>query len=140
MKKYIPLFGLLVLASCKTYTLKPDDLVRQLRDAQPKDVTVSHSVTPFASTTYKGNGVSQLECYDKKGQKHVLPISPAVETRIRLKKGGKRLYYFDTIALEDSTISGCNSRILHTRRTIPISEIKTVEVQNGGKDYSYKKG
>jgi hypothetical protein len=134
----IYLFIALALSACKTYRLPPNELVSQMRAAQPKELHVTHSATPFASSQYTGNGITELTCYDKKGNKTTLPITPAVEMRITDTNGKKHLFYFDTVTLEDSVLAGKNSRILSTKRRMNIGAMKKVEVQNGGKAYRYK--
>ena len=125
-------------SACKTYQLPLGELVSQMRSAQPKELNVTHSATPFASSHYTGNGITQLACYDKKGNKTTLPITPAVEMRITDTNGKKHIFYFDTVTLEDSILTGKNSRILSTKRSMNIGAMRKVEVQNGGKAYHYK--
>ena len=136
--KYCP--GLLLitvlLGSCATYTMTPQQLYDQIHNTTPEEVSTQHAMA-IGSRTYMANGVKEIQCSDKHGKPYLLHNSPAIEMRIKDKKGHRHIFYFDTINLQDSIFTGMNSRILGTRKSITYADIKTVEVQNGGKAYHY---
>jgi len=130
------LFFPVLFTSCASYTMTPQELFEQVHNATPEEVSTQHAL-PIGSRTYTANGVKEIACRDKHGKPVTLHNSPQIEMRIKDKKGHRHIFYFDTINLQDSTFSGLNSRILGTRKSIDFADIKTVEVQNGGKAYHY---
>jgi len=129
-------FLFLALSSCATYRMSREQLFAQIYNATPESATTRHSAM-IGTQRYTTNGVKEIRCYDKHGSQCVLANSPRLEMRITCNNGKKRLFYFDTILLEDSVFSGCNSRILGTRKSVKYNDIKTVELQDGRKAYYY---
>lgn len=126
----------LLLSSCATYVMTPAQLYEQIHTATPEEVSTQHAM-PIGSRTYMANGVKEIRCYDRKGNAATLHNSPQVEMRIKDKRNHRHIFYFDTVTLTDSVFTGMNSRILGTRKSISFHDIKSVEVQNGGKAYHY---
>jgi hypothetical protein len=126
----------LFLNSCATYTMTREQLYSQIHNADPEQVTTKHSAM-IGQQRYMANGVKEIECTDKHGDRVKFPNSPKVEMRITDNRKHKHIFYFDTIILEDSTFTGMNSRILATRKSVRYEDIKKVEVQKGAKAYYY---
>jgi hypothetical protein len=55
--------------------------------------------------------------------------------RVTLKNGKRKIFYFDTVILENDTLKGCKSRILGLFDQVPFDQITKIEVQDGGKKY-----
>ena len=125
----------LLLTSCKTYMMTREQLYTQIHAATPRDVAVR---IPIATRTYRSNGVKDIMCTDKHGKPATIPNSPHIEMRITTTKNKKRIMFFDTVSLSDSTFTGQNSMILGTTRSVRYADIKKIEIQNGGKKYNYK--
>ena len=86
--------------------------------------------------TYKSNKIDYIKVLDKNGVKDVINNSPALEMRVTLKNNKKYNMYFDTVYLENDTLTGCKSRFFPSLTTkILFNEIIKIEVQDGGKNY-----
>lgn len=126
----------LFFASCATYHMTKEEFYAQIAAGDSRDVASSHPAG-FAYNRYTTNGVRTIRCLDKNGKPASFESSPRVEVRITTTANKKRMFYFDTILLEDSVFSGMNSRILGTRRSVRYIDIKKVELQEGAKKFNY---
>ncbi|MCF6130708.1 hypothetical protein [Flavobacterium wongokense] len=142
MKTKLSLLALvLLMASCKTYTIEPEKFKKQLIESNAntlKDVKVNNPLTPFSKIEYKANSLKYLNVYDKNGQLSFMENSPSVEMRVTLKDGKRKILYLDTVTLENDTLKGEKSRILGLKSKIPFNDIVKIEVQDGGKKYQYE--
>ncbi|MFM7853468.1 MAG: hypothetical protein ACKO96_16495 [Flammeovirgaceae bacterium] len=142
MKTKLSLFALVVLTiSCRTYTILPSDFKKQVIESNSdnqKNVAVSNPVMPFSKIEYKANGLNYLSVYDKSGSPSTIQNSPSVEMRVTLKNGKRKIFYLDTITIENDTLKGEKSRILRIKDKVAFSEIVKIEVQDGGKKYRYQ--
>lgn len=87
--------------------------------------------------SYSVYPIDSIKCFDKDGTPYKLKNGPSIEIRFTDVNGKRSTFYFDrTWVIQDSVI-GLESRILSLKKTIPVSSIKTIEVQNGGKKYRY---
>jgi hypothetical protein len=136
-------------ASGQTYTMSREELFAQIHDASPVKVTTTLIGTrpdrkgryPAGQAQhYMSNGVKEIVCYDKRGNKVKIPNSPRVELRIKDTRGKNHDLYFDTIDLKDSTFTGLNSRILATMKSIRFADISKVSLQKGHKKFVYADG
>lgn len=142
MKKTLCLSALIVLMiSCKTYTVTPENFKKQIVDNNAnnlKDVKVNNPLTPFSNIEYKANSLKYLNVFDKNDSLSFLQNSPSVEMRVTLKNGKRKIFYLDTVTLENDTLKGEKSRILGLKDKVPFNDIVKIEVQDGGKKYQYE--
>jgi hypothetical protein len=142
MKKKLSLLVLVVLMiSCKTYTISPENFKKQIIDSTAnslKDVKVNNPISPFSKIEYKANSLKYLNVYDKNGSLSFMQNSPSVEIRVTLRNGKRKIFYLDTVTLENDTLIGEKSRILGLKNKVPYNEIVKIEVQDGGKKYQYE--
>lgn len=127
----------LTLCACKTYYIPVADF-RHMFAGKEKTRTVETS-SPFGgTTTYKTYAIDSIKCQDKKGNPMQLKNGPFIEMRVTRMNNRKTVLFFDLIDVTDSTVTGSKSRIISSlKKTIKISDIKKIEVQNGGKKYRY---
>ena len=143
MRKIIVLLVLFVVVlSCKTYTVTPESFKTQFSGTSSdnlKKAEINNPLNPFKTIKYSANQLNSIVVLDKKGQQVKLENSPALETRVTLKNGKKYHFYFDTLVLENDSISGGRSRFVQSlTRKIPFDSIQRIEIQDGGKKYSYQ--
>ena len=142
MTKKLALLPLIFLAiSCKTYTIAPENFKKQFISDNAnnlKDVEVNNPIFKYAAIKYQANTLKYLNVYDKKGKLEFIQNSPSVEIRVTLKDGTRKNLYLDTVTLENDTLKGEKSRILHLKSKIPFEQIAKIEVQEAGKKYEYK--
>lgn len=130
-----------MLISCTTYTIPIDSFRSQMVDANAKTMKSVQAVNPLplANTTYLSNNIQKIAVWDKKGIKTYLKNSPRLEMRVTHRNGKKFNYYFDTVILENDSIKGGRSRFFKKlTRSIPMDSVRKIEIQDGGKNYSYK--
>lgn len=141
MKIKLSLLVLFVLAiSCKTYTISPENFKKQIIESSAnnlKDVKVNNPLSQFSQIEYKANNLKYLNVYDKNGSISFIQNSPSIEMRVTLKNGKRKIFYLDTVTLENDTLIGEKSRILGLKNKVPFNDIVKIEVQDGGKNYEY---
>lgn len=128
------------MVSCKTYTISPENFKKQIIESNAnnlKDVKVNNPISPFSQIEYKANSLKYLNVFDKNGSISYMQNSPAIEMRVTLKNGKRKIFYLDTVTLENDTLKGEKSRILGLKNKIPFNDIVKIEVQDGGKNYEY---
>jgi len=137
--KHLLLFVIgLTLVSCKTYYIPVDSFKQQLSgpgNSKLKEVTTKD---PWGHTvTYKTYPIDSIRCVDKNGNPFALKNGPSLEIRFTDNDNNKTIFYFDRIFLERDTVVGMQSRILSIKKAIPLNSVKTIEIQDGQKKYSY---
>lgn len=129
------------LFSRTTYTITPESFKEQfygVNEESFKEVKVINPASHFATFTYKANQLKKIIVVDKNTHRFILDNSPALETRITLKNGKRKIFYFDTLALENGFLIGEKSRMFPITGKIEFDMIKKIEIQNGGKRYKYQ--
>lgn len=140
-KKLTLLAVLLLMISCKTYTVEPENFKKQIFENNSndlRDVAIENPIVRFSKIKYKANSLKYLNVYDKKGSLSFMKNAPSVEMRITNKNGKRKTFYLDTVTLENDTLKGEKSRILRLKDKVPFNEIVKIEVQDSKKNYEYK--
>ncbi|WP_309641877.1 hypothetical protein [Flavobacterium sp.] len=136
----LPLFlFLLVLISCKTYTISPDSFKRQYLGSESNKMRQVEINNPLliGKTKYLLNNVKVLEVTDKNGNIVAMKNEPSVEMRVTHKNGQKYHYYFQMVLLDRDTLKGGRSVFLNLTRSIPFDSIVKIEIQNNKKGLNY---
>ena len=137
---YIIALGLLFfISSCKTYYIPVNSFKQQFSGWK---TTILREVTtqgPFGDIAkYNTYPIDFVKCVDKNGNPAVLANSPALEIRFIDINNKKTTFYFDRISVNDTIVSGVQSRILSSiTKTIHLNTIKLIEIQDGRKRYKY---
>jgi len=139
-KAAIILILLIIVSSCSTYTITPEQFKAQFMAAEPgmDTVKVNNPLLRFSKITYSANRLKKITVLDKQGLITYLDNSPSLEMRVTQKNGKKRIMYFDTVDLRNDTLYGSGSRFVGTQRKIPFDSIVKIEIQEGGKNYHYQ--
>ena len=136
----IIIIGLLFfISSCKTYYIPLDSFKKQFANidtSKYKEVTIRGPIGD--KVKYKTAPIDFIKCVDKKGNDVELKNSPSLEIRFTDNNNKKTIFYFDLISVEETFVSGVQSRFITSiRKTIPLNTIKTIEIQDGKKKFSY---
>lgn len=134
----------LFISSCKNYYISVDSFKQQFAELKTNQKINEYKQANGAAFNGKQHDKAQpkiIKCTDKNGNPKELINGPSIETRITYVPNGKSkkrrtVFYFDTIKVTDSTVSGFRSRILGMPKTILLDSIKKIEVQNGGKKFN----
>ena len=87
---------------------------------------------------YKTYPIDFIKCIDKKGNPIELKNSPSLEIRFTDNNDKRTTFYFDLISVDQTDVSGVQSRFITSiKKTIPLNTIKTIEIQDGKKKFSY---
>jgi len=139
--KLIGIGSLMLILSCKTYTIPTDSFREQMMKAKSRNMTEVEINNPlfFRNIIYPSNNIGRLIVTDKNGDKIYLDNSPSIEMRVTHHNGKKYHFYFDTVILENDTLKGGRSRFSQNlTREIPMDSIVRIEVQDGGKNFNYQ--
>jgi hypothetical protein len=141
MKKIAAILVVALLASCKTYTVAPESFRSQFTGVDSKSkqaVEINNPLSPV-NIKYNANQLAHIMVKTKDGAVMWLENSPALETRVTMKNGKRYHFYFDTLVLEQDSLSGGRSRFMPgLTRKLPFDSIVKIEIQDGGKKYSYQ--
>ena len=122
----------LLLSSCATYHLTTQSLLEQCATS-PKQTKVNLLIAPpfvFFPGIVDGNSLTQLYCLDKNENEVMLPVTTHMGMRITQKDGKHTTFYFDTLLLKDSTVTGSKSHFIVMKiNPIKLANISKIEVQ-----------
>lgn len=141
--KFFSLFALVLLTSCATYTIPVQSFKEQMMQVTPGTVQQVEINNPLSDSNikYTSNTIDRIIVVDKDGKKTYLDNSPSIEMRVTHQNGKKYHFYFDTVILENDSIKGGRSRFQQgLTRAIPLDSVVNIEVQEGGKKFSYQSG
>lgn len=113
------------LSGCATYTVTTQSLT-----AQFADVAIEKKEAPllFYKAVY-GNQLTAIKCLDKKGNEKTLPVTNHTGVRITKADNSKVTFYFDTMILQDSSITGSKSHFFKAPVKVYFNEITKIELQ-----------
>ena len=128
----ILIISTVIMTSCVTYHLSTQSLLEQLAKTQPETkvnfIIAFPIIFPGVVT---GNSLTEIKVLDKKEQECVIPVSRQTGVRIIKKDGTRKTFYFDTLLVKDSTITGKNDHFFGVNITpINLSNIDKIELQN----------
>ena len=127
------------LSSCKTYYIPLDSFKQQfagIDTAKLKEVTTRGPMGD--KVKYKTFPIDFIKCVDKNGNPIELQNSPSLEIRFTDTNNKKTIFYFDLISVDETYVRGVQSRFITSiKKTIPLNTIKTIEIQDGKKKFSY---
>jgi hypothetical protein len=134
---------LFVLESCKTYFIPLDSFKEQFDGIDSTSLRTVYAKGPSGDIVeYLANPIEYIKCVDKNNNPYELKNSPSIEIRFIRNNNKRTIFYFDYVFVQDSNVVGDMSRFFNRKRTIPLSDIKKIEVQDGHKNFKYvdKKG
>jgi hypothetical protein len=131
MKKFLPYFlAPLLLTSCATYHLSTESLVQQMADTQPEKKYTYMPSLPFIPFSVDGNSLHQLKCVDKNGKETTIDVTNRTSVRITMTDSSRKTFYFNTLLLKDSTISGSKTHFFEAHiKPIMLRDVAKIEVQ-----------
>ena len=137
-RKLVQLLLLLLVVSCKTYTISPENFKKQFVEDNANTLTnvrIDNPLSTLSDIKYQANSLKYLNVYDKNGELNYIRNSPSTEIRVTLINGSKKIFYLDTVVIENDTLKGSKSRLLGISDKVPFNHIVKIEVQDGKKNY-----
>jgi hypothetical protein len=122
----------LLFTSCATYHITTESLIEQLANTQKEKKVNVIIVFPvfFYPGIVTGNSLREITVLDKNEMKYVLPVTHRTGVRITKKDGKRKTFYFDTLIIQDSTITGKNEHFIGTNiKPIKLNNIQKIELQ-----------
>ena len=142
--KLLPIACLIIFMSCQTYTVSVESFRNQMVNVTPENLREVKINNPgiysaYTNIRYLANNIDTIQVVDKNGNEVALENSPKLEMRLTHNNGKRYVLLFDTVTLENDTLKGARSRILHNlRREFPLDSIKFIEIQDSKKKYKYQ--
>ena len=130
-KALLPLLAAtLLLTGCATYHLSTESLVEQMANTQPEKKFIYAPSLPFIPFSVEGNNVHQLTCLDKNGKEVTFEVSNRTSVRLTLADSSRTTFYFNTLLLKDSTISGSKTHFFEMHiKPVKLRDVVKIEVQ-----------
>lgn len=135
MKKisyYGVLAACMLLTSCATYHLSTQSLMEQFASSQTEK-KINVLVAPpyfFFPGIVNGNNLRTIGVLDKHEQPQTLNVTRHMGVKITQNTGKHTIFYFDTLLLQDSTISGSKTHFFTAKiRPIKLANISKIELQ-----------
>ena len=128
MKRYtLPaVLCLLLLSGCATYHITTQSLRDQL--AGTKMEKKPNLLIPVDNI--KGNNLITVNVLDKKEQPYTLKITQRTGVRIKQNNGTKVTFYFNTLQVTDSTITGSKTHLYNAKiKPVLLRNITSIELQ-----------
>jgi hypothetical protein len=136
MKLKTKLWGLIVsssllLSSCTTYHMTTQSLLEQLADTQKeKKVTVLVAFPLVFPGVVTGNSLRQIKVLDKNEKECIIAVTNHTGVRVTKKDGTRKTFYFNTLIIQDSIITGKNDHFIGTNiKPINLNNIEKIELQ-----------
>ena len=129
------------MISCKTYYIPVDSFKQQFAGMDTSKLREVNTRGPMGDKVkYKTFPIDIIKCVDKNGNLVELQNSPSLEIRFTDTNNKKTIFYFDLISVDETYVKGVQSRFITSiKKTIPLNTIKTIEIQDGKKKFSYVK-
>ena len=128
MKRYtLPaVLCLLLLSGCATYYITTQSLRDQL--AGTKMEKKPNLLIPVDNI--KGNNLITVNVLDKKEQPYTLKVTQRTGVRIKQNNGKKVTFYFNTLQVTDSTITGSKTHLYNAKiKPVLLRNITSIELQ-----------
>jgi hypothetical protein len=125
-------FCTVTLFSCNTYHLSKQSLMEQFADSRTEKKYLFFIMPPFVffPGIVNGNNLRTITCLDKKGTEVTLNVTNHTGVRITKNDGKKTTFYFNTLCLQDSLISGSKTHFFNAPiKKIKLSDIEKIELQ-----------
>lgn len=136
MKLKTKLFGLIVtssllLSSCATYHITTQSLLEQLAETQKeKKVTILIAFPLVYPGVVTGNSLREVKVLDKNEKECIIPVTNHTGVRVTKKDGTRKTFYFNTLLIQDSLITGKNDHFIGVNiKPINLNNIEKIELQ-----------
>ena len=133
MNKVIPfLICACLTTSCATYHLSNQSLLEQFSNSrtETKEIPILAPPYIFFPGNVKGNDLRAITCLDQNGNEKTIPVTNRTGVRITKKDGTRTSFYFDTLILKDSALTGSKTHFFSAPiKPIKLGNISKIELQ-----------
>jgi hypothetical protein len=119
------------LTGCQTYHMSTQSLLEQLAETQKeKKVTVVVAFPIVFPGIVAGNSLGKIKVLDKMNRECILPVTNRTSVRIIKKDGTRKTFYFNTLLIKDSIVTGKNDHFIGVNiKPINLNNIEKIELQ-----------
>jgi hypothetical protein len=118
------ILALFFFSGCSTYHISTQNFLENFKDSS----IVGRGY--FFPDAVKGNALVSIKVKDNKGNEQVLGITDRTQVRITKQDHSRTTFYFNTIVLKDSSITGSKTHFFNAQiKPIPFSDISNIEIQ-----------
>jgi len=134
-KKISPWFLIFLtvqLMSCATYHVSTQSLIEQFANSSTEKKKIVLPIFPytFFIDPVSGNDLKTIKCLDKSEQEKIIPVTNRTGIRITQINNSRTTFYFNTLLLKDSTITGSKTHFFNAQITpIKFTDISKIEIQ-----------
>jgi hypothetical protein len=123
--------SIFILNSCATYHITTQSLLNQFAETQKeKKVTLFFAFPFFFPGVVTGNSLQQVKVLDKNEKECLIPVTNHTGVRITKKDGKRKTFYFNTLLIQDSIITGKNDHFIGVNiKPINLNNIEIIELQ-----------
>ncbi|EHQ24934.1 hypothetical protein [Mucilaginibacter paludis] len=126
------------ISSCKMYYIPVESFKQQFAVWDTSKFKQVKTQGPMGDVVkYKTYPIDAVKCVDKDGNPVLLKNSPALEIRFTDVNNKRTTFYFDRIFVKGDSIQGSQSRFFFVIKTIPLSTVKLIEIQDSRKKLKY---
>jgi hypothetical protein len=120
-----------LVSGCATYHITTESLIKQLAETHQEKKTIIVFAPPiFVPFTVTGNSLYQIKVLDKNEMECFIPVTNHTGVRITKKDGTRKTFYFNTLMIKDSLITGKNDHFIGVNiKPINLNKIKKIELQ-----------
>ncbi len=120
----------LLLTGCATYHISTESLVQQFANTQPEKKYTYLPSFPFIPFGVNGNSLQTITVLDKNGNETVIPVTNRTSVRITRIDSSRTTFYFNTLLIQDSTISGSKTHFFEAHiKPMKLKDIAKIEIQ-----------
>lgn len=121
----------LLVSSCATYHITTQSLIEQLANTQKeKKVTLLVVFPLFFPGVVTGNSLREVKVLDINGKECIIPVTNRTGVRVTKKDGKRKTFYFNTLIIHDSIITGKNDHFIGINiNPINLNNIEKIELQ-----------
>jgi len=130
-KNIFGLIALMLLSACQTYHMSTQSLLQHLANTQSeKKINIIIAFPLVFPGIVNGNSLREVKVFDKNERECVLLVNNHTGVRITKKDGKRKTFYFDTLIIKDSTITGKNDHFFGVSiKPINLNNIEKIELQ-----------
>jgi len=121
----------ILMSGCATYHITTESLIKQLAETHEEEKTTILVAPPiFVPFTVTGNSLYQIKVLDKNEIECIIPVTNHTGVRITKQDGTRKTFYFNTLIIKDSLITGKNDHFIGVNiKPINLNKIEKIELQ-----------
>lgn len=127
----IIIFVAVLFSSCQTYHLSTQSLLEQCAKSKKEEKVLLFLAPPFFFPgVVNGNDLREIKCLDKNEKEKVIAVTYRTGVRITKKNNKRKTFYFNTLIIRDSVITGSNTHFFNAPiKPIKLDDIIKIELQ-----------